>query len=88
MARGKKTGGRKRGTPNKATAEVKDKIAAVFSEYGQEQMLADFMDLKPLERLRLFASLAEYLTPKQTRASDEQKNEVPGVVLYLPDNSR
>ena len=89
MARGKKTGGRKTGTPNKATVEVKDKIAALLNEYSQEQMIADLMELKPLERLKTFTTLAEYLTPKQNRTTIEQEGETLNqVVLYLPENGR
>lgn len=78
-----------RGTPNKATIEVKDKVFALFGEYDQEQMQAGFRKIQPLERLKMFASLAEYLTPKQNRATIEQENEAPQqVVLYLPENGR
>lgn len=89
MARGKKTGGRKKGTLNKATIEVKDKIADLIEEYSQEQMLADFMELKASERLKLFASLAEFLAPKQNRTTIEgEGSAMPHVQIYLPDNGR
>ena len=89
MARGKKTGGRKKGTPNKATIEVKDKISALLDEYSQKQMVADLMGLKPLDRLKMFTSLAEYILPKQNRTTIEQEGETPNqVVLYLPENGR
>jgi hypothetical protein len=89
MARGKKTGGRRKGTPNKVTVQVKDKIATLFDDYDQEQMQADFMQLKPLDRLKMLVSLAEYVIPKQSRATIEQENEAPQqVILYLPDNGR
>lgn len=89
MARGKKTGGRKRGTPNKGNAEVKEKIAILFGGYSQEQMEADFMELRPLERLKLYATLAEFITPKQNRETVERQGESPPqVVLYLPENNR
>lgn len=89
MARGKKTGGRKKGTPNQSTAEVRDKIAGLIGQYQPEQMFADFMELKPIERLKLIATLAEFITPKQTRTTVEQEDQAsPSVVLYLPENNR
>ena len=69
MATGRKTGGRKKGTPNKKTAEVKDKIADLLGQYGQEQMVEDFMELRAGDRLKLFASLSEFLAPKLNRAT-------------------
>lgn len=89
MARGKKTGGRKKGTPNFTTVEVKDKIAELLDQYKQEQMFSDFMELKASERLKLFASLAEFLAPKQNRTTIEREDEALNqVVLYLPENGR
>lgn len=89
MTRGKKTGGRKKGIPNKATAEVKDKIAELLRQYEQEKMFADFMELKASERLKLFTSLAEFLAPKQNRTTIEaEENSAPQVQIYLPDNGR
>ena len=75
MATGQKTGGRKKGTPNKKTAEVKDKISDLLNQYQQDQMVADFMELKASERLKLFASLAEFLAPKHSRTTVEIEEE-------------
>ena len=92
MARGKKTGGRKRGTPNKATKatiEIKEKIVSLLHEYSEEQMIGDLKELKPLDRLKMFTSLVEYIVPKQNRTTLEQKGEAMNqVVLYLPENNR
>lgn len=89
MAKGKKSGGRRKGTPNKATVEIKDKIAAFLNEYSQEQMTIDLKELRPLERLKMFTSLVEFIVPKQNRTTIEQEDNAPSqVVLYLPDNGR
>lgn len=92
MARGKKTGGRQRGTPNKATKatiEVKEKIASLLEGYSQEQMAADLNELKPLDRLKMFISLVEYIVPKQNRTTIEQEGQAQEqVLLYLPENGR
>ena len=89
MARGRKTGGRKKGTPNILTTDVKNKIVDLLDRYSLDQMLTDLMELKPRERLKLFATLAEFITPKQNRTTIENENDVPGsVVIYMPDNGR
>lgn len=75
MAAGMKTGGRRKGTPNKKTAEIKDKIADLLGQYQQDQMFDDFMYLRPSERLKLFASLSEFLAPKLNRTTVEKDEE-------------
>lgn len=39
MAKGKKTGGRKKGTPNKVTGELKDMILTALNEEGGVEYL-------------------------------------------------
>ena len=85
----RKTGGRRKGTPNYTTTEVKDKIADLLGQYEPEKMFSDFMELKPSERLKLFASLAEFLAPKQNRTTIEaEEKALPQIQIYLPDNGR
>ena len=90
MGKRRKTGGRAKGTPNLATTEIKDKIADLLGQYEPKQMFSDFMELKASERLKLFASLAEFLAPKQNRTTIEadEGKAIPQVQIYLPDNSR
>ena len=47
MARGKKTGGRKAGTPNKATASVKQAIEDAFEDIGGAEALAKWARANP-----------------------------------------
>lgn len=42
MAKGVKTGGRQKGTPNKATASVKAALAAAYEEIGGDLALAEW----------------------------------------------
>ncbi len=69
MAQGRKTGGRKKGTPNKATATVRD----VFSQFveanaAKAQSLFERVAAEdPAKALELLARLAEYVLPKLAR---------------------
>lgn len=75
MAIGKKTGGRKLGTPNKDVAPIREKFQALLDGYGIEQMLTDLMSIeKPEERLKIVAGLAEFAIPKLSRAEVKQED--------------
>ena len=53
MAKGAKTGGRKAGTPNKVTAELKDMILTALSESGGVEYLQRVSDSHPAAFLSL-----------------------------------
>lgn len=65
MATGKKTGGRKKGTPNKSTMLGKEVIVSLLSDYSESGlMLSDFMALDPKDRLVIAERLMQYTMPK------------------------
>lgn len=49
MASGRKTGGRQRGTPNKATAEINDALAAVAQRMSAELTDDQIVAMSPLD---------------------------------------
>ena len=69
MARKKgspKTGGRKKGTPNKATLFGTQTIMDLLDDYQQSGLMTeDFKALKPNERMTLMKDLAGYIIPKK-----------------------
>jgi hypothetical protein len=70
MARGKKTGGRKRGVPNRLTAAVIERLAELDCDpiEGMAKIAAD--ENAPIEvRARMYSELAQYIAPKR-RAID------------------
>lgn len=73
MARGKKTGGRTKGTTNKDIAPIRDKFAKLLEGYSIELMTKDLKSVEPVERLRIVTGLAEFIIPKMNRT--EVKNE-------------
>lgn len=65
MARGKKTGGRVAGTPNKASSAVRSAIAKMLNEYFDSETFAeDIAALKPAERVTAMEKFAAYVAPK------------------------
>jgi len=79
MAKGIKTGGRKKGTPNKITAEIKELITE-FINGNFEQMQKDFESLDSRERVKFYIDLLPYALPKlravETTDNTEQKNKI------------
>lgn len=65
MATGKKTGGRKAGTPNKVSGAVRKAISsAIDGYYNSDQFITDLAALKPVERVQAMEKLAQYAVPK------------------------
>lgn len=70
MARGKakgspKTGGRKKGTPNKTTTAVRNILTTTIEDYvNSETFTQDFLELDAKDRLLLVTKFAEYVIPK------------------------
>lgn len=65
MAKNKKTGGRQKGTPNKATTTIREALSNLISDYQDSgKMSEDFFKLKPRERLIVAEKLMNYIAPK------------------------
>lgn len=70
MAVGKKTGGRKKGTPNKATTLGKEVIVSLLSDYAESGLMSkDFMAIEPKDRLVIAERLMQYTMPKMQRTA-------------------
>lgn len=57
MAQGRKTGGRRAGTPNKLTGAAKDNIAAVFTRLGGTAAMARWAEDNQTEFFKIYARL-------------------------------
>lgn len=65
MALGRKTGGRKKGTPNKSTTLGKEVIVSLLADYSNSGLMtSDFMALDPKDRLSIAEKLMQYTMPK------------------------
>lgn len=84
-----KTGGRKKGTPNKSTSAVKGYIADVLQAYmqptaknsKQPNLQNDLANMLPEERVRAMTQLACYVIPKQQALSIEEQTQVEADAL-------
>lgn len=59
-----KTGGRKAGTANKATTDIKTRIAALVDEQF-DSISNDIEELEPKDRVTAYLKFLEYVLPKQ-----------------------
>jgi hypothetical protein len=77
--------GRPPGTPNKSTAQIKDYLQTV-SEYLEKELMSDIDVLNPIERVKLWLSIQEYLIPKLGRMQiSDSDNEVNITISYPED---
>ncbi|MDE5629763.1 MAG: hypothetical protein K2I69_09425 [Muribaculaceae bacterium] len=75
MAIGKKTGGRTKGTPNKATMLGKEIIVSLLSDYADSGLMtSDFMALDPKDRLVIAERLMQYTMPKMQSTAIDLNN--------------
>lgn len=69
-----KTGGRKKGTPNRITSDLREWLAG-FLNSSREQLEMDFAALEPDERIFAFSRLVGYVIPKQQAVTVEAQVE-------------
>lgn len=62
-----KTGGRVKGQSNKKTIEQKARAERVLSIIDIDHLKKDIKALYPAERMRLYASMMEFVAPKLQR---------------------
>lgn len=63
-AKREKTGGRKAGTPNKTTAEIKDLMQA-FLESKIDELDEVYNQLEPKDKVNAIIKMLPYIVPKQ-----------------------
>lgn len=68
MAKGEKTGGRSKGTPNKRTAEVLSRVEKILQLIESKYLESDIKALTPSQRMTLYSDMLEYVSPKLSRS--------------------
>lgn len=63
MAKGKKTGGRVKGTPNEVTKELRERVSTFLSD-NWSLIESDFKQLEPKDRLIFYERVMSYGLPK------------------------
>ena len=83
---GHRPAGRKKGSGNKISNEVKKKLKQLLDNYSIEQMKDDLMKLEPAERLRITVSLSDYFIPKLNR-TDNNLNIDNEIIVVMPNST-
>jgi len=89
MAKGKKTGGRKKGAPNKATREFRETVQQLLDANADNvsAWLDQVAIVDPAKALDLVAKLAEFAAPKLSRAEHTGNDGGPlqvSVIRFTP----
>ena len=75
--KGKKTGGRQKGTPNKTTSTIREAIAAQWQRYQDSGQFKEDLDaLDPQTRAVIMERYAQYVTPKIKSVDVDMKQQV------------
>ena len=77
--------GRPKGTPNKITAQTREKIAEALNK-GLETFADDLREQHPRERLNILAKFAAFVVPRPKPEDDSEPMEVvvPEIIWRQP----
>lgn len=82
MARGIKTGGRKKGTPNRTTKEIRDLLSNyIYNEMGDlNDYGKEVISLK--DRAEIVVKILPYIVPKMVNKPDEESEDEGEIGLF------
>lgn len=84
-------GGRAKGTPNKATTDLKTWVASILDN-GRDKFVESLDKLEPAEYIRVFTGLLNYALPKQAPTTPDdvlrkEKEMMQELLLGLPEEA-
>lgn len=84
---GKKTGGRKKGTPNQDNAKIKEAFHLLIESNtgNMTDWLSRVASTDPKGALTILLGLAEYILPKQSRVESEGTREHNHTIVLTRD---
>ncbi|MCI2228977.1 hypothetical protein MC378_07345 [Polaribacter sp. MSW13] len=84
MAKGIKTGGRKKGVQNKDTSEIRKNFQSLI-ENNLETLQSDLKQLEPKDRIKAILDLSRFVLPtlKATELSTSTNGNINPVVISL-----
>lgn len=82
-------GGRVKGTPNKATTDLKTWIVSILDD-GKVRFIKSLDGLEPSEYIRVFTGLLNYVLPKQAPTTpddmlEKEKKMMQELLLSMPE---
>ena len=83
MAKGKKTGGRVKGTPNKTTAEMREMLKALITAEMQS-LPALLSEMKPSDRVNAIIRIMAYIMPKPPESYDISWADISSQINIKP----
>ena len=89
MAKGLKTGGRTKGTPNKLTNSIRETLADVLNDYTLESLTNDLAQLTPFERIKVTTGLYRLtLPPIKPEVPEDNQDMITPIIITLKDASK
>ena len=89
MAKGLKTGGRTKGTPNKLTNSIRETLAEVLNDYTLESLTNDLAQLTPFERIKVTTGLYRLtLPPIKPEAPEDNQEMIAPIIITLGNGSK
>lgn len=86
-----KTGGRKKGTPNRVTSDIRGWLAKLIKQ-NRRQIEADLQELEPKDRVMMLERLMQYVIPKKQAIkadiSDLSEDDVADVASRILNELR
>ncbi|MCH2046313.1 MAG: hypothetical protein MK212_19520 [Saprospiraceae bacterium] len=79
--------GRPKGSPNKNTEAFRSKVEQLLNKLD-DSLDDDLQQLTPIERVKMYIQLLEYVTPKLKRIEQEPKQEPMQELKFVVINSR
>jgi hypothetical protein len=76
-----KTGGRKRGTPNKTTALLKDAVLQAAEQAGDKEGLVGYLTTQAKDNPAAFMTLLGKVLPLQNPTSNDENDEAVGISI-------
>lgn len=86
MAKGVKTGGRQKGTPNKVTTDVKAAIESVANGLGGAQGMLEWAKSDPVNERIFWSQIYPKVLPKEIRAEHEVTGTLKVVASSLDES--
>ena len=75
-----KTGGRKKGTPNKVTSKVKERLSLVINKTVKS---IDISDMSSSDKIKLIQIGLQYLLPKLQQTIESNNRDLPLFIKWI-----